>query len=155
MRKPRQAPLRQLSGLAISGSLDLSGFWGGIYYYDEAIFRRAAGFDNAPVLFDAQLVQNRHQISGSITEENSLDTISGAILAASLDGYITDNTLSFEKIYISAGISHALPYQGKISKDAREIIGRWGSVQWGGAFTMRRDKGMLKTKIAVRESIKA
>ncbi len=134
---------------------DVSGFWGGTYYYPEAMLLADVGFDTAPVDFDAQLHQDGHQIAGQITEENRFDPLAGSLLTAHISGHVAGPILSFEKTYISGGAAaHTIIYRGSLSGGGQEISGQWETGGQRGTFVMRRDKGTLKRTLKQTETVK-
>ncbi len=99
--------------------MSLTGFWTGEYSYDEAPTER--------VEFQAEIKQLRAIIMGSITELNTFDPVAGQMLIGQFAGSVSHSVVSFIKHYVNseASNSHRIKYQGQLSDDRSEIIGRW------------------------------
>lgn len=111
---------------------DLSGFWIGHYSYE------ADGPES--VDFDAEITQAQTVLTGVITEPNSFVPSGGQLLTATLTGAVSDNILTFIKVY-TEDVPDQTPiiYNGVLSSDQNEIEGTWNIESHKGTFSMRRD----------------
>lgn len=112
---------------------NVSGFWGGVYFYPENI--------SEPVNFDTELSQQGYDISGAMTEINTIDPEGGVILASVIDGRLESGRITFIKRYTNGAEKHDVTYQGTVSDDFMEISGQWSILSLSGTFVMSRDSG--------------
>lgn len=109
----------------------LTGMWRGLFSYPRF---------HEPNPFDAILVQSGAGISGTTHEPCQVEPMRGRVLYATLIGSRDGAYVSFVKTYDgSAGWTHAVTYDGRLSADGNEIEGRWHVPgQWSGRFLMLR-----------------
>jgi hypothetical protein len=115
------------------GSESLTGVWQGRFSYGAA----------EGCAFVATLMELGPHLSGSTHEPNVSGRGDEDHLFAMIEGRRNGRSLSFMKTYDgSAGWTHSVAYEGRVSSDGTEIEGRW-SIGDGlaGTFLMLRSGG--------------
>jgi hypothetical protein len=124
----------------VTGNIDLSGRWIGIFNYPTGL---------PPGRFDAELRDGGGPITG-ITSEKSERT--GGSLTAIIDGTRSRTAVVFTKRYDDfEEMPHVVHYSGTVDASGDEIDGQWkipGS--WSGTFLMVRES---KTEAAEERTV--
>ncbi len=124
---------------------DLSGRWTGVYFYP--LDAELNPFDTLPPTpFDAEIVDNGGNLSGEISEPDTMGPEPTALLRATMTGSHVNGEVVFTKHPGSPGdefndfeIPDAIEYLGTLSLDGNSISGRWHILDdWSGAFRMQR-----------------
>ena len=111
--------------------LDLSGVWHGQFSYAHG---------QQPASFVASLNERDGLFDGDTEEVGAVGEAAGRTLTATLQGRRTGLRLTFLKLYDGAFDGYdAVQYEGEVSDDGSEILGRWSIVgDASGDFMMIR-----------------
>jgi hypothetical protein len=127
--------------------LNLTGAWFGVYHYAYAA--------EASVRFIAALNDSDGQISGSISEPNSIGG-SSDLLNAIVHGNRLGKAVEFVKAYDGASdAAHAVQYEGVLAEGGELIHGFWTLDGMSGAFEMTRRHISEAEAISNRETVAA
>jgi hypothetical protein len=111
-------------------TLNLSGFWSGRYWYNDALDPDAA--------FIMVLRDEGAKFSGEITEPNMVG-ISSDFLRAVVTGTRSGQSVEFAKVYDGASdLAHRVDYFGSLSEDGLKLTGYWLLEQFSGGFEATR-----------------
>ncbi|MGK9234111.1 hypothetical protein KXS07_17565 [Inquilinus limosus] len=123
-----------MAGPVGTDPLNLTGLWHGFFNYPEAY---------EPGFFEATLVETGEWLSGSTSELSTGEPPVGVTLMAIISGRRRGHHVTFLKSYDgTAGWSHSVSYDGRLSADGLEIEGRWSIWgNWSGTFLMVRAEG--------------
>ena len=130
----------------MSGAVDLSGEWTGVYNYPFAL---------PPVAFEAALHDSNGRISGTTSEISGTPFSAERRLNAVIDGSRNGQSVQFIKMYDQAdGEYDVVQYQGTVDPDGDEIGGQWVVSGMTGTFLMvRRSKAEEEAKLETEEKI--
>ncbi len=119
------------------GDFDISGVWHGRFSYPR---------DREPISFVATLVETSTWLAGATEEVGFAGEAKGKLISATLQGSRHGSVVTFLKTYDALHRGYdAVRYDGALSVDGTEIVGRWtvpGS--WSGAFLMIRAGGAVE-----------
>lgn len=125
-------------------SNDLSGPWKGRFDYDKG---------GKPVAFELELVDVAGNLSGQITEPNTIKGATGDMLMASIEGSHDDGVIRFVKYYSGLDQGDDPVYEGQLNATGTRASGRWSfptTPDWGGRFVLiRAVKARVKRRISV------
>ncbi len=109
----------------------LTGEWQGFY---------VQGPDNRSVPFTASLTERGDgRLAGTTLESNTFGDNSSFWLFADVLGNVSGETVRWTKVYDgTAGQSHSVQYEGRITNGGRRIVGTWSLSGAGGSFEMAR-----------------
>jgi len=109
----------------------LTGQWQGVY---------VQGPDNQAIRFTADLTErNDGRIVGTMLESNMFGDNSSFWLFADVLGNVSGDTVRWAKVYDgTAGQSHSVQYEGRVSNGGRRITGSWTTGGLRGSFEMAR-----------------
>ncbi len=109
---------------------NLSGFWSGHYWYDDAL--------DADAAFMMVLRDDGAKFSGEITEPNMVG-VSSDFLKAMVTGTRSGLSVEFAKVYDGASdLAHRVDYFGVLSEDGLELTGHWLLEEFSGGFVASR-----------------
>jgi hypothetical protein len=109
---------------------NLSGFWSGHYWYDDASDPDAA--------FIMVLRDDGANIFGEITEPNMVG-VSSDFLKAIINGTRSGLSVEFAKVYDgSSDLAHRVDYFGMLSDDGIKLTGHWLLEEFSGGFEATR-----------------
>jgi hypothetical protein len=109
---------------------NLSGFWSGHYWYDDASDPDAA--------FIMVLRDDGANIFGEITEPNMVG-VSSDFLKATINGTRSALSVEFAKVYDgSSDLAHRVDYFGMLSEDGLKLTGHWLLEEFSGGFEATR-----------------
>ena len=130
----------------MSGDLDLSGEWTGVYNYPVHL---------PPVAFEAAIHDLAGRISGTTSEVTSTPFSPAQRLDAVIDGTREAHSVQFLKMYDSADQGFdTVHYSGRVDPEGDEIAGTWSVAGMSGTFLMvRRSKSGEKAVLAVDEEV--
>lgn len=114
--------LRRLGEYADSQDITghLSGRWTGHYFYRRPV----NGVTDVP--FEMNLIMSQGRIAGSVVEPNTFGDETSKNLYADFDGRIIGNSVRWIKQYDgTAGVNHAVEYDGVLDRSANRISGQW------------------------------
>ena len=114
--------LRRLGEYADSQDVTghLSGRWAGRYFYRRPV----NGVTDVP--FEMNLVMSQSRIAGSVVEPNTFGDGTSKNLYADFDGRIIGDRVLWTKQYDgTAGVNHAVQYEGVLDRSANRISGEW------------------------------
>ncbi|MEO1291493.1 MAG: hypothetical protein AAFV62_01465 [Pseudomonadota bacterium] len=122
----------------MTGFDSLSGTWSGVYDYPFA--------HDEPVPFTVVLIDIAGQLSGVVTEPNTMRPELGAELIAYLSGHHDGTTVDVVKRYeADDAIAHTVRYEGTLNRALTRVEGTWTTQErgggWSGPFIMQRDDG--------------
>ena len=119
--------------------LDVSGRWNGVFNYPRGL---------PPSGFRAELRDHAGAISGESNERSDQGPDRGTSIKALISGTRTGEAIRFTKRYDALSrADYAVNYDGTISSDGDEIIGRWSIPGiWEGTFLMVRQAGRASAK---------
>ncbi len=122
----------------MSGTIDLTGRWTGVYFYPIDPDWNAN--DNLPATpFTAELTDDAGLVRGTTIEPDSLGPPGAPPIPATLEGHHFNGDLTFTKFPNGGGQTHTIDYIGAISDDGNSISGRWIiHSEWSGTFQMQR-----------------
>jgi hypothetical protein len=127
--------------------LNLTGAWFGVYHYPHAA--------SASVRFIAALNESDGQISGSMSEPNSIGDSSDH-LNAIVHGNRFGMAVEFVKAYDGASdAAHAVHYEGVVAEGGEVIHGSWTLAGMSGAFEMTRRHIGEAESVSNREAVTA
>jgi len=122
----------------MSGTVDLTGRWTGVYFYPIDPDWNAN--DDMPATpFTAELTDAGGRVTGHTKEPDLLARHGGPPVEAVLDGSHDGARLTFTKFPDGRDRDHVIQYDGDISSDGDSVAGHWtipGS--WSGTFQMQR-----------------
>jgi len=109
----------------------LSGDWQGVY---------VQGPDNQAIAFRATLTERGDgRLVGTMLEDNRFGDNSSFWLFSDLLGNVSGDTVRFAKVYDgTAGQSHTVQYEGRVTNGGRRIVGNWTVDGLRGSFEMAR-----------------
>ena len=115
---------------------NISGFWVGHYAYDNG--------ERSPVSFDAELTHEGLQLSGVITEPNTIRALGyenkSELISAELVGIVSGASLNFVKTYVGGDVpTDPIAYDGRLDNTRNTITGTWRVLDASGRFEMKRD----------------
>jgi hypothetical protein len=128
----------------LSGKLDLSGEWTGIYNYPIAL---------PPVAFEAAIQESAGRISGTTSELSSFGP--QRRLDAVIDGTRDGQAVAFIKMYEDTqGQYDVVHYSGTLDPEGDEIGGHWTVSGMSGTFLMiRRSRTTESVSLEAEEKI--
>lgn len=121
----------------MTGTVDLTGRWTGVYFYPHDPDWNAN--DNMPATpFTAELTDAAGVVVGQTLEPDLLFS-DGVDIRAVLEGRHDGLRLTFTKTPDARDRDHVILYDGEISADGDSISGRWTIPgDWSGDFSMQR-----------------
>ena len=126
--------LRRLGEYADSQDVTgyLSGRWAGRYFYRN---------DVTGVPFEMNLVMSQGRIAGSVVEPNTFGDETSKNLYADFNGRIIGDSVRWIKQYDgTAGVNHAVQYEGVLDRAANRISGHWTTGGNVGDFHIRLER---------------
>ncbi len=126
--------------------LDLTGVWHGQFSYPRG---------QQPAAFVATLIERGGAFDGDTEEVGAVGEAKGRMLTATVQGRRDGMQLTFLKLYDGDLNGYdAVEYEGEVSDDGSEILGRW-SIQGsgGGDFMMIRATDLPLAAMRVAEAI--
>jgi len=116
---------------------DLSGLWHGRFSFPRLL---------DPISFVATLLETDGWLSGSTEEVGRAGDAKGKSISATLQGRRQAGAVTFLKTYDGRYRGYdAVCYDGAISADGTEIVGRWNIPgSWSGTFLMIRPGGIAE-----------
>lgn len=139
---------------------DLTGQWTGVYFYP--IDAEINPFDTLPPTpFDAEIVDRAGDLTGDITEPDTMGPEPTVRLKASMTGSHLNGDVAFTKHPASAGeqfndfeVPESIEYLGTLSPDGNSITGHWHVLgDWSGAFRMQRKTVATVTSVGQRSVV--
>lgn len=140
--------------------IDLTGRWTGVYFYP--LDAEINPFDTLPPTpFDAEIIDNGGELTGDITEPDTMGPEPTVRLKASMTGSHLNGEIVFTKHPNAPGeefndfeVPDAIEYLGALSPDGNSISGYWHILgDWSGAFRMQRK--VVATEMSVDQTVAA
>ncbi|MFZ3580588.1 hypothetical protein ACOI1H_00265 [Loktanella sp. DJP18] len=128
---------------------DLSGRWIGRYDYASRVLPAVA--------FEVELVEDRGDLAGMITEPNGFRSDRGATLRARLIGGRDGAEVRFVKYYVGFDQDDDPHYAGRVNDALSRIEGLWHFPTVGGAggrFVMTRERAQIATRVRRMEAVR-
>jgi len=129
-------------------SNNLTGPWKGRFDYDEG---------GKPVAFELELVDVVGNLSGQISEPNTIAGAVGDVLMASIEGSHDGGAIRFVKYYSGLDQGDDPVYEGQLNATGTGASGRWSfptEPGWGGRFVLiRAVKAKVKRRISVAATV--
>lgn len=127
---------------------NLTGPWKGRFDYDKG---------GKPVAFELELVDMGGNLSGQITEPNTIKGAKGDTLMATIEGCHDGGTIRFVKYYSGLDQGDDPAYEGQLNATCTRAAGRWtfpSEPSWGGRFVLiRAVKAKVKRRMSVGASV--